>query len=37
MTVFYWAPDRTDKLGNPISREANVLYRYELKRQSVAV
>jgi hypothetical protein len=37
VTIFFWAPDRTDKFGRPISREANVMYRYELKRQPAPV
>jgi hypothetical protein len=37
VTIFFWDPDRTDKAGHPIAREANVLYRYELKHQPVSV
>jgi hypothetical protein len=37
VTIFYWDPDRTDKKGRPIDREANVRYRYELKRHPAGV
>jgi hypothetical protein len=36
-TVFYWDPVRVDRKGRPVIREANCLYRYELKHQPVSV
>ena len=34
--IYFWDPDRTDQRGRPISREANVRYRYETRHQLVA-